>query len=144
MFSVLSWLAAALILGIVEVLSLDLFFLMLALASLGAAGTAALGFGLYAQVAVFCVLAIALLFLVRPAVKARLLSSHPKTPTNVDALIGMSARVTELVNDIDGRIRLDGEIWSARTDDSTSFTVGETVRVVRIDGATAIVAAPTN
>ena len=41
----------------------------------------------------------------------------------------------------DGRIKLAGEIWSARAyDGETEYATGSLVRVVEISGATALVA----
>ena len=53
--------------------------------------------------------------------------------------MGSEGTVLETVTAADGRIRLDGEIWSARAYDETPHPVGSTVRVVKIDGATALV-----
>lgn len=134
------WAGAALILGIIEVLSVDLFFLMLGLSALGAAGAAALGFSFTVQVAVFSVSAVLLLFLVRPWAKNLLLRSTPDVQTNVHALVGKEAIVTETVTRTHGRVRLDGEIWSARCHGGEELLVNEHVQVVQIDGATALVA----
>jgi membrane protein implicated in regulation of membrane protease activity len=49
--------------------------------------------------------------------------------------------VLEAVGEHDGRIKLDGEVWSARTEDADmTLEPGTAVVVVRIDGATAVVA----
>lgn len=136
----LGWLIASLLLGIAEVLSVDFFFLMLAIAALGAAGAAFFGFGLVTQVAVFSLLGVLLLFLVRPWGKGVLHQSNPNVSTNVDALVGKSAVVTEEVSMTQGRVRLQGEIWSARTENDAVIAVDTRVEVVRIEGATAVVA----
>ena len=48
--------------------------------------------------------------------------------------------VLERVDARDGRVRLRGEVWSARSiDPDRSFEPGDTVDVVRIDGVTAVV-----
>ncbi len=53
---------------------------------------------------------------------------------------GRSAVVLERVDGTGGRIKLAGEVWSARTlDADTSFEPGQSVDVVEIDGATAVV-----
>ena len=58
------------------------------------------------------------------------------------ALVGREARVLQAVTDTDGRIKLAGETWSARLAAGARTTVGpgEEVRVIAIQGATAIVA----
>ncbi len=48
--------------------------------------------------------------------------------------------VLERVDGDDGRIKLAGEVWSARAlDTDTAFEPGSQVDVVEIDGATAVV-----
>lgn len=135
------WVVIAVGLGIVELLTVDLIFLMLALAALCAALASALGAPLIVQVAVFAVVALILLFLVRPWAKAHLARSTPNIHTNAMSLLGMDAVVTHPLEGDDGRIRLDGEIWSARTTSGASLPVGTPVTVTAIDGATAIVTA---
>lgn len=134
------WVIAAVGLGIVELLTVDLIFLMLALAALCAALASALGAPLIVQVAVFAVAAVVLLFLVRPWAKAHLARSTPNIHTNAMSLLGMNAVVTQALEGDDGRVRLDGEIWSARTATGACLPVGTAVTVTSIDGATAIVA----
>ena len=133
------WLLAVVILGIIELLTVDFFFLMLAIAALAGAGASAAGAPLWVQVVLFAVAAVLLLILVRPWARAHLARSTPKVDTNAQGLVA-EAVVTETVNGRDGRIRLAGDIWSARTEDDREVPVDAEVTVVRISGATAIVA----
>jgi membrane protein implicated in regulation of membrane protease activity len=58
----------------------------------------------------------------------------------VEALKGRQAVVLERVDGSGGRIKLAGEIWSARAlDTDRTYEVGAEVDVVNIEGATAIV-----
>ncbi|MFE7413935.1 NfeD family protein [Streptomyces laurentii] len=134
------WLIGAVGLGIPLVLTAMPEFGMLAVGAIAGAGTAALGFGIVAQVVVFAVVSIALIAVVRP-IAARHRSDRPGLTTGVDALKGRQAVVLERVDGSgDGRIKLAGEVWSARALDSgQSFEPGEQVDVVDIDGATAVV-----
>ncbi|NEB68370.1 NfeD family protein, partial [Streptomyces fulvissimus] len=64
----------------------------------------------------------------------------PGTVTGVDALKGRQAVVVERVDGSGGRIKLAGEIWSARSlDADQSYEPGREVDVVEIEGATAVV-----
>jgi membrane protein implicated in regulation of membrane protease activity len=66
----------------------------------------------------------------------------PETLTNVAAHVGRTAVVLLDVTAHAGRVKLAGEVWTARTaDPSLVLPAGSTVRVVRIDGATAVVEA---
>jgi membrane protein implicated in regulation of membrane protease activity len=135
------WLIAALALGIVEVVSGGtLVFGMVAVGSLAGAATAAVTDSTVLPWVVFAGTSAAMLVLVRPIAK-----KHLRTPGEIRsgtaALVGTEAKVTEAVTPDDGRVKLSGEIWSARSfDGQTSFAVGESVRVLEIDGATALVA----
>lgn len=137
--SVFWWIAIAIGLGVIEVISVDLIFLMLAIAALVAGGASALGASFVVQMIAFAISALVLLFTVRPWGK-RILTKHtPNVQTNAQALPGRTALVTELVTPSGGRVRLDGEIWSARSASKDSFAAGTHVFVESIDGATAVV-----
>lgn len=135
------WVGAALALGLIEIASLDLVFTMLAAAAIAAAVAAYLGLGFPLQVIVFVVAALTLLALLRPLLLRRLNLSGPAVPTNSDANVGQRAEVITQVTDRSGTVKLRGEEWSARTEDPAQpFMPGQIVQVVRIDGATAVVA----
>ncbi len=137
----LAWLALALVLAAVEVATLDLVFIMLASGALAAAGAAALGAAMPVQVVVAVVVALLLLGVLRPLLVRRLRSGD-ETLTGAAALVGREARVLETVTETGGRVKLHGEVWSARTAvRSSSFLPGQPVRVVAIEGATAVVQA---
>ncbi|GGX78494.1 NfeD family protein [Streptomyces minutiscleroticus] len=133
------WLIAAVGLGIPLVVTAMPEFGMLAVGAVAGAVTAGLGGGAVLQVVVFAVVSSALIAVVRP-IAARQRSERPRLATNVDALKGRTAVVLERVDGTGGRIKLGGEIWSARSFDATqSYEVGREVDVVEIDGATAVV-----
>ncbi|MGP9021606.1 NfeD family protein [Streptomyces sp. BR1] len=133
------WLIAAAGLGIPLVLTAMPEFGMMAVGAVAGAVGAGLGLGTVAQVLVFLAVSVALIAVVRP-IAARHSSERPQLATGIDALKGRQAVVLERVDGSGGRIKLAGEVWSARTlDDGQSFEPGQQVDVVEIDGATAIV-----
>ncbi|MER0242026.1 NfeD family protein [Streptomyces sp. HSW2009] len=133
------WLLAAVGLGIPLVLTAMPEFGMFAVGAVAGAITAALGGGLVIQVIVFVVVSVALVAVVRPiAVRSR--SQRPTLTSGVEALKGRQAVVLERVDRGGGRIKLAGEIWSARAlDADQTYEPGQQVDVVDIDGATAVV-----
>lgn len=134
-----TWIGLAVILALVELMSLDLVLLMFALGALAAAVVAAFGAPLWFAVLVFAAVSLALLFFVRPSVVARL-HAGPTLTSGHDALVGRSGVVTEQVDAHGGRIKLAGEVWSARTGSEVAvFEIGTEVLVTKIDGATAVV-----
>ncbi|MGO1052481.1 NfeD family protein [Crossiella sp. CA198] len=135
----LVWLVAGVLLLAAEVLSGDFVLLMIGVAALAAAGSAAVIDVLWVDVAVFAVSSVVLLAAVRPALRRRMLAGdHVKT--NVEALVGGKAVVLSTVDAHGGQVKLGGEIWSARAYDETQvIEVGRAVTVMDIAGATAVV-----
>lgn len=133
------WLAAALLLAVAEMLSLDFVLIMLATGAAVAALLAAMGFPVWVQFLGFAVTSGALLLALRPWLLDRLRRRVPLVETNVHALVGQTAIVLSEVSDRAGRVKLAGEVWTARTDGEHLLPVGEEVVVTRIDGATAVV-----
>lgn len=133
------WLIGAAALGIPLVLTAMPEFGMLSVGAVAGAVTAGLGGGTVLQVVVFAAVSVALIAVVRP-VAARHRAQRPELATGVEALKGKTAVVLERVDASGGRIKLAGEVWSARSLDTTeSYEAGREVDVVEIDGATAIV-----
>lgn len=156
------WIGAALVLGVIETLTVDLTFLMFAGGAVGGAIAAALGASFLAQAIVFAAVSTLLLAAVRPWAKWQLLSTTPDMRTNASALIGREATALTVIDERGGRVRLGGEEWSARLADEarpaappaqrgyhapvqafpgpTRIEPGTDVRVTAIDGAIAVVA----
>jgi len=134
------WILAALVCGIIEVMSLSFVFLMFAIGALAAGIAGAFGANEAIQVIVFVVVTVALLAGLRPFLKGRIERSAGDVRTNTGALLGKTGYVTEVVGERHGRIQFSGGEWSARTQ-GPELPVGAEVRVDRIDGATAVVSA---
>ncbi|HEV7831453.1 MAG TPA: NfeD family protein [Pseudonocardiaceae bacterium] len=132
------WLIAGFALIAAEVLSSGFVLIMLGVGALMAAGFAALGAPIWLDVAVFAATSVALITLARPVLKRRLFTAH--VPTNIDALLGDRAIVVSTVDANGGKIKLRGELWSARAYDETQILEpGQRVTVMTISGATAVV-----
>lgn len=139
------WLAAALVLGVIELLVVEFVFVMFAGGALAGMAAALLGAPLWGQVLAFAVVSALLLAVVLPLARRWLHRSSPTTATNVHALLGRPARVVLEVSDAGGRVKLLGEVWSARSAHPDEvFAVGEDVVVTAINGAIAMVARPDN
>jgi membrane protein implicated in regulation of membrane protease activity len=137
-----AWLGLAVVLAVVEMLSLDLVLLMFAIGALAAGAAAGLGAPVFVTVPLFAIVSLLLLFLVRPSVVAKL-HAGPTLQTGHANLVGATAVVVEPVDARQGRIQLRGELWSARTELDAALDTGAEVLVVRIDGATAVVTSAT-
>lgn len=135
----LAWTIAAVGLAIGEVLTPGLFFLgPVALAAVAAAIVAVFA-GLAAQLAVFIVVGLASLAILRPLAR-RHLRMPAAIRTGTAALTGASALVLERVDVHGGRVKIGGEVWSARAYmDGQVLEPGTRVEVAKIEGATALV-----
>jgi membrane protein implicated in regulation of membrane protease activity len=135
-----TWAILALLLAMAEILSVDLFLIMLAAGAGAGAIAALLGAPLGLQAGLALVTSVGLLALVRPPMIKRL-HAGPDLKTGADALIGQRATVLrEITPFTTGRVKIGGEEWTAAPylEDDT-IPAGAVVDVVRIRGATAYV-----
>jgi membrane protein implicated in regulation of membrane protease activity len=135
----LLWLIAAGVLGVAEMLTLTLVLGMLAVSAAAAAVAAGVGLPPEAQIAVFAVASVLLVGVARPVARR-----HGRTPaglqTGTAALVGRRGIAVTDVDRHGGRVRIGGEVWSARSyDEHQVIASGTGVDIVQIDGATAVV-----
>lgn len=141
------WIALILVFGIIELTTLEFTFLMLAIGSVGGLVSGLLGVQWWGQIIIAAILAVLLLFALRPALLRALKKGGDPALSNVDALMGLTGTVT---NDFSGNanhVKLsNGETWTARLGSSGSLygndralVEGERVVVTAIEGATAVV-----
>jgi len=133
------WLVLFLGFAAIETLTLDLFFAMLSVGALAAMLAAVLSAPLFLQVVVFCVVALLMIVLVRPAALKHLKTGSKEQRSNIDRLIGDTALTLEPVGSRTGTVKIGGDTWTARSGDGSLLPAGEQVAVTRIEGATAVV-----
>jgi membrane protein implicated in regulation of membrane protease activity len=113
---------------------------MFAGGALGGMTVALLGGATALQLIAFIAVSGLLLVLVRPIATKHLTTRTPLQLDGVDTLIGRTAKVTRDVDSSGGRIRMGADEWTARTQhNGERFAVGSTVRILQVDGATAVV-----
>ena len=133
------WLGLAILLGVLELFSLNLILLMLAAGAVVGMGLALVSLPLGIQVVGAVVTSVGMLALVRPNIIGRL-HSGPELRLGHQALVGRQALVVSEVSSQGGQIRINGELWTARPYDETEvIEPGATVDVFEIRGATALV-----
>lgn len=135
----LLWLIIGIVLVVAEVLSGAFVLVMLGGAALIAALVALLGGPGIISGIVFAAVAAGGITLARPAlVRHMAVTEHVKT--NVDALVGGKALVVTTVDAHTGQVKINGELWSARSYDETEvLEPGRSVTIMNISGATAVV-----
>ncbi len=134
------WLALAVVLGALELVSLDLFLVMLAGGAIVGGVTALVGGPVALQIILALVSSVGLLGVIRPNVVRRL-HGGPDLKVGADALIGQHATVLrELAHGSPGRVKIGGDEWTAEPyDEDDRIEAGALVDVVQIKGATAYV-----
>jgi membrane protein implicated in regulation of membrane protease activity len=135
------WLVAALLFGSGELHARGLFLAPLAVGAAVAAAAGLAGAGATVSIVIFVFLSVLALRTLRPLA---LRHGRPAVAlrTGAAALVGKRAVVVEgIANDEEvGRVRIDGEVWTARSfDDGAMIDTGEVVEVVAIRGATVLV-----
>lgn len=134
------WLAAMVVLLIIEGAVPGLVSIWFALGALAALLAAILHAPVWLQVTWFVVVSVVSLILTRPL--ARKYVNSKTQPTNADMLIGSDCVVKEKIDNLrgTGAVLAQGKEWTARTEiGEASAEVGEIVKIVRIEGVKLIV-----
>ena len=134
------WMLGAGLLAVGEMFTLSFFAGPVAIAAVVAAIAALAGAGVALQILVFIVASAASLLMLRPIARR-----HLRTPaqlrTGTAALVGERGVVVTRVDGDGGQVKLVGEVWSARAfDEDEVIEPGTRVQVMKIEGATALVA----
>ncbi|HEV7956331.1 MAG: hypothetical protein JWL94_827 [Microbacteriaceae bacterium] len=137
------WLVFIFIFVIIELLTLEFTFLMIAAGSLGGLAANLLDAPWWLQILIAAVLSVLLLLTIRPLLLRVMARGADPTLSNIAALTGISGRALSTLGESGGLVKLaNGETWTARLDHSAhTATVdrGERVTVTAIEGSTAVV-----
>lgn len=133
------WLIAALIFAVVELATVQLTAVWLAVGAVAGMAASSLGAPLWVQFTVFAVVSAVLLVLTRPFVRRFL--RMKEVHTNADRLIGRAAKVTENIDNSvpSGAVVYSGVTWTARSENGDRIAAGEEVEVRKIEGSKLIV-----
>ena len=135
-----AWTIVAAALAVGEIFTMGFFLGPIALAAAIAAVVAAVGASVELQFAVFVLCSAASVLFLRP-VALRHLRTPAALRSGTAALVGQRAVVLQRVDADQGQVKIGGEVWTARPYDETDvFEPGARVDVMKIDGATALVA----
>ena len=139
------WLGAIVLFGVAEVVTESMISIWFVAGSLAALFTCMSGWALgglspeATQVLVFAVVSALALVITRPLV--RRFMTRPRIPTNSDRVVGMTAKVTEPVDNdrASGAVYVDGKTWTARSADGSVIPTGTQVKVQKIEGVKLLV-----
>ncbi|GLY07451.1 MULTISPECIES: NfeD family protein [Actinoplanes] len=136
------WIVLAVALAIGEAFTATILVIFFAAGAAAAALAAGLGAPVLAQVIVFAVVSGLSVAALRPIIvrHARPAIETGDTPFGVEAIEGSRGTVLEEVTVDHGMVKIDGELWQARSADSAeTFPEGARVRIVKLRGATVLV-----
>lgn len=137
------WLVLIIVFATIEVFTLEMTFLMLALGSVAGLVSGLVGIPWWAQFIVAAVVSLALILTLRPSLLRMLRQRGDPARSNIDALIGAEGSVVRTVTPSGGQIRLqNGDVWTARLSpitEQSDVPAGRRVLVTGIDGATAVI-----
>lgn len=136
---IILWILLAVGFLILEFSTVALISIWFVVGSLVALIAGVLGAAFWLQLLLFALVALALLLLLRPFLQ-RFVTPH-KVPTNIDAMVGQEAVVTEAISKLDetGSVKINGLVWSARSESGEPIPAGALVTVQAVEGVKLIV-----
>ena len=137
--SVVIWVVALILFAAVEAVTVQLVSVWFAAGALAALIADLLGAGVTVQFVVFLAVSIICFIVTRPLVKK--FSTSKIQSTNADRCIGETAVVVEEIDNVNakGQVKVNGNIWTARSETDEVIAEGEKVTVLKIEGVKLIV-----
>ncbi len=128
------WMIATIMLFILEVFLPSFVMFNFGIGALLATIAAVLGIGLEVQIILFCIGTLISFFTVRPLALKYAYRKSDNRPTNNLALIGRRGEVITTINNLknSGEVKVDGDIWRAKSINDETFEVGTIVTIVKL------------
>ena len=133
--SLVGWIIAIIAFVLLEAATVQLVSIWFIGGSLAALIGAMCGLSFVWQFSLFVVVSGLLLVSLRPILRKKL--TPRRTHTNADRLLGREALVTEPIDDLraTGAVRIDGVLWTARSETGANIPENAVVTITRIEGA---------
>ena len=132
------WFIAALVLSIIEIITPGFVILWFGVSAAIVGIADLLGLhNTFWQIIIWIVLSLIFVILSRTFFKTIFIKSPGENyKSNIDVLIGQKGIVTEDIDNVkgNGRIKVQGQDWSARSDDDSIIPAGSPVEIVRYEG----------
>ena len=129
------WIIIALVFVIIEMFTSGFAVMCISIGCLFGAVASAIDWELKWQLLVFAIGTALAFMTVRPLVYKFFYNKSHEVKTNMDALVGRKALVTELIEgDLhQGRVKVDGDDWKAVCENTEPIEVGEAVEIIAIN-----------
>ncbi len=140
------WVIAGVVLFIGEIFTPAFFLACVGMGCLAGGFVALFDFGFLPQISTFAGTMLLMAVAVRPLVLEYFHRSPEESRTNVDALVGSSGIVTEAIDPVatKGRVDVNGENWWGVSSNDEPISEGESVVVVKVEGTQLHVAPATD
>ena len=134
------WLITAGIFFIIEMATIGFLVFWLGIGALLAMVTSFFTDNIIAQFVVFLVTSTLLIIFTRPLVN-KFIKIPKEIKTNAYSIIGKRGIVISKINNVEGngQIKIDGEVWSAKSLDEEEIEKNTEIEIVEIDGVKAVV-----
>ena len=134
------WLIAAGVFFIIEMATIGFLVFWLGIGALLAMVTSFITDSIFIQALVFVVTSTLLLIFTRPLVN-KFIKIPKEIKTNAYSIIGKKGIVISKINNIEGsgQIKIDGEIWSAKSFADEDIPENTEIEIVEIDGVKTVV-----
>lgn len=135
------WLIIALITFIMEIFIPSFVLFNFGIGAVVGSFAAGLNLSVEWQIVLFSAGTLMSFFLIRPVMKKYAYQRSDGYKTNLDAMIGRTAKVTEEISNENnrGRVSLDGDTWQARTQNNEIVPAGTLVEIVQLNSIIVIV-----
>lgn len=133
------WIFAIIAFILLEVATPQLVTIWFAIGAIFAMIANVFGADMKVQIGLFLMISLIAIVSLRPIYKKYLKTEQIKT--NVNAIIGSKGIVTKEINndEASGLVKINGQVWSARSESGDSISVNERVEVLRVEGVKIIV-----
>jgi membrane protein implicated in regulation of membrane protease activity len=134
------WLIAAGVFFVIEMATIGFLVFWLGIGALLAMVTSFITDNIIIQFVVFLVSSTLLLIFTKPLVN-KFIKIPKEVKTNAYSIIGKKGIVIAPINNIEGngQIKIDGEVWSAKSYNDENIPKNSEVEIVEIDGVRAVV-----
>lgn len=134
------WLSVLAVSLIIEFVTMELVSVWVSFGSLVALLLACLKVGYEIQIIVCVVVSVVSILLLRKVALKFLSKSKEKTETNMDTIIGTKTKLlTDITEDEMGTVKVNGVVWSAKTENDEAIKKDEYVKIVKVEGNKLIV-----
>ena len=134
------WLIAAGVFFIIEMATIGFLVFWLGIGALLAMVTSFITDSILIQALVFIITSTLLLIFTRPLVD-KFIKVPKEVKTNAYSIIGKKGIVISKINNIEGtgQIKIDGDVWSAKSATDEDIPENTEIEIVEIDGVKAVV-----